>query len=369
MKLSLSRVVFGSLLLVGGLLLWPGLGGSAPRRAAVVQMPSPRAAHSATLLADGRVLIAGGCRADGCEEGLSNDALVFEPSTGRFTRTGALLEPRAGHRALALADGTVLVLGGFTARGVTSTVERYLPETGTFERHGQLLTARDGATATQLADGTILITGGYGDGMRRLASAERYDVGRRRSVALPDMSSPRMSHTATLLPDGRVLVVGGSDSRSTVQATLEVFDPSTGTFSSAGRLEKARHKHAAISLGDEVWILGGAAIPERAGHFPETEVWSLRTGAVRRGPVMREGRYKFLDSVVALADGRVLVAGSGSVAEVLSADRRSFSVVRGPLGGKLAFSTATSLRDGRVLVLGGYDPAIRVSDQARLLAL
>ncbi len=331
-----------------------------PALRAITSMPGARAAHSATRLGDGRVLVAGGCRSDGCEEGLSTDALLFDPATGTFTTTGAPKLPRAGHRAVPLKDGSVLLIGGWTQDGVTASIERYRPDRGVFEPFGSLRTARDGFSATVLADGTILIAGGYGEGMRRLASAERFDPRTKASRSVGAMATPRMSHTATRLADGRVLVAGGSDARGTVTASLELFDPAKGRFSPAGTLKKARHKHAAIRLGPDVLLLGGAAIPETDGHFSDSERWKASSGTVSPGPEMREGRYKFLDSVAPLADGRTLVAGSGARAEVLSADGSRFDPVNGRIGRKLAFATATALADGRVLVLGGYDPTIRI---------
>src|SRR3546814_14827549 len=71
-----------------------------------------------------------------------------------------------------------------------------------------------------------------------------------------------MSHTATLRADGRVRVAGGSRSGSEVLATLEVFDPAANAFTPAGTLARARHKHAAIAMGNRVLLLGGASIPE-----------------------------------------------------------------------------------------------------------
>lgn len=329
-------------------------------------MPSPRAAHSSTRLADGRVLLAGGCMADGCEEGIAGDAILFDPATGAFSPAGTLRQPRVGHRAVALADGSVLLFGGFTNDGVTDTVERYVPATGHFEAHGRMLEPRDGFSATLLPDGSILLAGGYADGMRRLATAERYDPATGTSRRVGTMSVERMSHTATMLPDGRVLLAGGSRSAREVLASLEAFDPATDRFSPAGTLARARHKHAAIALGDRVLILGGASIPESDGHFDDSEWWTPQ--GVAAGPDMGTGRYKFLDSLALLADGRLLVAGGGAQAEVLDADGAAFHPIGNPIGRRLAFTTATALADGRVLIAGGYDPDIRVSRSAWLMS-
>lgn len=333
--------------------------------AAIDSMPSPRAAHSATRLPDGRVLIAGGCNADGCEEGIASDALLYDPASARFVAIGNLLQPRVGHRAVALADGSVLLIGGWTANGVTASVERYVPASGRFEAAGELQQARDGSSATLLKDGTVLVAGGYEDGMRRIASAERFDPATGRSGSVGALATPRMSHTATLLADGRVLVAGGSRDSSTVLASLEIFDPATARFEPAGTLARARHKHAAVRVGERVLVLGGASIPEEVGHFRDSEWW--QAGTLTPGPAMSEGRYKFLDAVFAWPDGNVAVAGSGRSAEALDAGAGRFERIAVALEDKLAFSTATPLVDGSVLIVGGYDPQIRPSANAWLL--
>lgn len=348
----------------------PGSGASAdasagPALVALPPMPTPRAAHSATKLADGRVLLAGGCYADGCEEGISGDALLFDPARGAFSPTGLLVQARVGHRAVALVDGSVLLLGGHTPDGPTAVVERYDPTTGRFAAHGRLREARDGFSATLLADGSVLVVGGYTDGMRRLSSAERYDPATGKSRPVGDMAIPRMSHTASLLADGRVLVAGGSHSRGEVDGTLELFDPGSARFSPAGSLARARHKHAAIAFDDRVLLLGGASIPEADGHFTDSEWWSPTNG-VTPGPRLQLGRYKFLDAVARLDDGRSLVAGGGGSAELLDVNGSDFAPVAGDIGAALAFASATTLDDGRVLVAGGYDADIRVSSQAWL---
>lgn len=335
------------------------------RLARSTPLPAPRAAHSATPLADGRVLIAGGCNADGCEEGIAGDALLYEPASARFVATGRLVQPRVGHRAVALEDGSVLLVGGWTGSGPTASVERYVPAKGRFEPAGELLEARDGFSATLLGDGTLLVVGGYADGMRRLASAERFDPATGRSESVGPLAVPRMSHTATLLADGRVLVAGGSRDSRTVLASMEVFDPATARFQGAGTLARARHKHAAVRVGERVLVLGGASIPEDSGHFRDSEWW--QAGAVTPGPALAEGRYKFLDAVHAWPDGSVAVLGSSRDAEALDTATGRFERIAGRVDAKLAFATATPLADGSVLVVGGYDPRIRPSAQAWLL--
>lgn len=326
-----------------------------------VDLLGPRAAHTATRLADGRVLLAGGCRANGCEEGIADDAVIFDPASQEFSVAGTLRQARVGHHAIRLDDGSVLLIGGWTVSGASASIERFDTSRGTFEIHGAMLQARDAFTATRLADGRILIVGGYDSSMRRLADAELYDPATGRSTVVGGLAVARKSHTATLLGDGRVLIAGGSDARTSVTASLEVFDPKTKQFSAAGSLAKARQKHAAVVVNGKVLILGGAGMPESNTHYADSEFWDPRTGTVTTGPTMSEGRYKFLDTVVTLANGDVLVAGGGRHAERLDVRTMRFSPLATAIGTPLAFATATPLCNGTIWIAGGYDPDIRVS--------
>lgn len=329
-------------------------------------MPQPRAAHTATLLHDGRVLLAGGCHATGCDEGILDNALLFDPKSQSFSDAGKLSGPRASHRAIRLRNGAVLLIGGWTPDGASDLVEMYDPATGGFSRQGRLLHARDGFSATALRDGNILIVGGYSGAMQRLSSAELYDPRTATSHDLGKLSTPRMAHTATLLADGRVLIAGGSSARGQLLDSIELFEPATGRFTDAGHLRKARHKHAAVGIGNDVLILGGAGVNEYSQQFRDSERWRPGNSRTLPGPSMDDGRYKFVDAVVRLDDGSALVAGSGPTPERLDAAGRHFETIAGMLGSELSFSTATLLRDGRVLIAGGYAPGIHPSRDAWL---
>jgi len=141
-------------------------------------MSSPRGYNTATLLPDGRVLAAGG--RDGSDSGNSAlSAELYDPATGTFSPTGPLTNGHARHTATLLADGRVLIAAGDAAGFVqTTSAELYDPATGTFSTTGSMTTARVLHAATLLDDGRVLITGGYGDSMLDdgvLASAELYD--------------------------------------------------------------------------------------------------------------------------------------------------------------------------------------------------
>jgi hypothetical protein len=142
------------------------------------QSPSngPPTYHSATSLANGSVLIAGG------PGGVSNalTALLvpqlYDPASGQFTTTGSMSATRYNHTATLLADGKVLIAGGDGSSGETlDSAELYDPATGRFSLTGSMITGRSQHTATLLADGKVLIAGGFGSSGDALAAAELYD--------------------------------------------------------------------------------------------------------------------------------------------------------------------------------------------------
>jgi len=225
-----------------------------------------RAAHTSTLLPDGRVLIAGGYGSS--FSGPLNTAELFDPATGKFRQTGRMAARRYGHAGAALPDGRVVILGGYDpANQSLSSVEIYDPQTGVFTRQGNLAEIRGDFTATLLPDGRILAVGGVSTtaGNTR-SSVEIYDPATGKSAVVAQLSHQRAFHTATTLQGGRVLVAGGilnpfDASKLTTQSILqdvELIDPTTGQISPAAPLNTARWGAAATLLSDgRVLILGG----------------------------------------------------------------------------------------------------------------
>ena len=264
---------------------------------------------TATLLKDGRVLVVGG---DGDP---IDTAELYDPATGKFTRTGSPIVGRRFHTATLLKDGRVLIVGG----GETKTAELYDPATGKFSRTGSMAGIRYFHTAALLADGRVLVLGGRtvgtspgGPPEHDVATAEVYDPATGKFSPAGSMSRPREGHSATLLPDGRVLVAGGDTLQQVTTSTngdtstsVELYDPTTGTFSPTGSMISGSESHVATLLSNgHVLIVGTSS---KSGPI-RAELYDPATGVF----VEIDGPLKSADAVSAtlLADGRVLLLGS-----------------------------------------------------------
>jgi len=282
----------------------------------------PRSEANANLLANGKVLIAGGRSNDG----ITTSAELYDPSTGLFAATGDMVTMLAYRSSALLPGGKVLFAGGLVANDGnyigTNTAEVYdsasstFAATASFAPVGNYQGNRWAATATALTDGKVLVAGGTSQHFA-LSSAQLYDPVAATFAPTGNMIAQRVGHTATLLPSGKVLLAGGTPGSSSPvnDSGAEIYNPGTGTF--------------AITTGAMTSYLNG------------------RYGA----------------TATLLTDGKVLIAGgqdyAGNVlvsAEVFDEGSGSFTAT-GNLGTARYAATASLLSNGKVLIAAGADPS------------
>lgn len=334
--------------------------------APINNMETARYGHTATLLMNGQVLVAGGTT------DTTRSAELFDLATNGFTPvSGGMIHVRSGHCAALLQDGQVLIVGGGDDSGdLTRAAELFDPATQSFSPTGELNQARTFATATLLSGGKVLIAGGLDTGGTLLSSAELYDpISNTFSVA-GNMHVARARHTATLLSSGRVLLAGGTSNTG----DAEVFDPTSGLFDVSGSLIQARSQHTATLLPNgNVLILGGSKITPPVGggahaapvSLDSAEVYDPAAGAFRAAGKLLIARAS--PSANLLPSGMVLVAGGYDLgfdgdtdpyievmfpAELFNPGTFD-STAAASLESPRAEHTATLLNNGQILVTGG----------------
>jgi len=306
-------------------------------------MTVARNAHTATLLLDGRVLIAGGGSAS---------AELYDPMSQTFTVTGSMTLAQDARSATLLANsklpshGKVLMAGGGDL-----IAELYDPTAGTFTATGSMGAQHLGQTATLLQNGQVLIAGG------ETAKAELFNPSTGAFTATGNLTVSRSGHTATLLPGGRVLIAGGVQDLGpgTVPiplgngvASAELYDPVSGTFTSTGSMSEGRAGHTATLLADGTVLV--------TGLDNTAELFSPGTGTFS---VVGELSTGFGATATLRNDGTVLVAGGrygvSQTTAALFAPESGGVVPTGSLITPRDGQTATLLLDGSVLITGGTD--------------
>ena len=318
----------------------------------------PRTDHTATLLPDGKVLVAGGRNS-----AVLNSAELYDPVTRTWSRTGSLNRSRIQHTAVLLPNGKVLVTGGYSSgsppdSGITDTAELYDPVSGTWsyaaDHDGE---PRAWYAATLLENGKALVVGGSG-GADVTTSCKLYDPASAKWSHTGSLKNGSYGHTATLLADGKVLVVGGSDDADLASILLrtEVFDPVTETWSLAGNVEAGVFHTSTLLHDGTALIAGGYTWPPYS--FPFTTLYEPKSGLWRTSPNLIAARDSHTATL--LADGTVLIAGGYdwrrrmlvNGVELYDAAQSRISALGDLITGRQRH-TATLLLDGTVLIAGG----------------
>jgi hypothetical protein len=342
-----------------------------------VALNTSRYQHSATLLDNGSILVAGGvnCPSAGSCTYL-NTAELYNPSSGTFTYTGSLATARSAP-AILLGNGKVLVAGGYSCDtsgncASLSSTEIFDPSAGSFSSVGNMTTDRYGHTLTLLANGKVLIAGGEScsssTSCTALKSAELYDPVAGSFTVTGPMNGARFNASAASLSSGKVLILGGSDG-STNPAVAELYDPTAGTFSTTGSLNTPRAYATASWLegtDDMILIVGGSTCNSPGCPTASTEYY-------------QNGYFYFLgdmtvkrsnQTATVLTNGQVFLAGgldsctstcvSDSTSELFSSQTFGFATSQALSTGRSGH-TATLLMDGSVLLVGGINNGVTLA--------
>ena len=280
-----------TLLLNGKLLITGGYGKEGPRSVAerydpdagtwtvTGPMNSARADHTATLLRDGRVLVAGGLGSGNNIRNPLSSAEIYSPASGKWTSTGSLNFGRSSHKASLLPDGRVLVAGGAGEDAISlASAELYDPATGTWTMTSPMNVARTDHKPLLLPGGKVMVLGGFNDA-GPLSSVELYNPTIGKWAATGNMIQSRLWNSVTLLPSGKVLVIGGAsrcDGNHCVLASTELYDPATEKWTAAGTLITARViDHVALLLNVKVLVAGGYNL---SGRLVSSELFEPDAG-------------------------------------------------------------------------------------------
>jgi len=320
---------------------------------ATLPMLEPRSGHSATLLPNGKVLIAGGMRRN---QDFYNSAELYDPATGEFASTGSMAVATVGNAAVLLKSGKVLVLGGWVKGDTTDLAESYNPATGRFENAGHMSMKRGRAEVALLANGDVLITGGQEhDGPGGMDTAELYHAANGTFEAIAPMHFGRIAHTTTVLSDGRVLIAGGMSEKDGAVRIAEIYDPSTKTFTTTGQMLTARIKHCSGVLPDgRVLIAGGSIHGGWTHQLASAEIYDPKSGTFTAAASLSDARFKLPYQPAALPGGRLLFAGGSKTLDVYDPASGKFLAVSDQLPDVRHYMEETRLADGSVLLTGGY---------------
>ena len=311
-------------------------------------MASARLSPTATLLPNGKVLVAGG----GGAADLTS-AELYDPAAGTFSATGSMAQARSRHAAVLMANGKVLMIGGTGANGVC---EVYDPASGAFTATGSMGVNRYNVTAIALDDGRVLVAGGTGS----VIDAQIYTPSTGTWSAPINMGTSQYFTDLVKLGDGRIMVCGPT------AIGPAIFNPVTNGFTPSARLVQSHTFGRAVLLADgRVWLSagGGTALPYNftEAYVAGTDAWTAST------PLLLGART--LHGQEKLASGKVLVLGGSNVASLATAEVfdpvANVVSATAPMNSARTNPTSVRLANGKVLVLGGtLDPNSNVGGLA-----
>lgn len=304
-----------------------------------------RAFHTATLLNNGQVLVAGGLSIQSVKPHsrttILSSAELYNPATGQWTVTGSMPTPRYLHTATLLNDGEVLITGGQNDSGILSSAELYNPSRGTWSTTGSMTVAREQYGAALLQDGEVLVAGGNTPKHGPIAAAELYDPTTGTWTATGSMNYARGTSQLTLLQNGEALIAGGNEGFT---GTIAENTGCTAELFSNGHWRLTDLAFCGVT-GDTAALLPNRDVVVDVGspsqfYDPFTNVWHATLGQSFAGPL------------ASLANAKVLVV-AGSNAELYDPSTNEWTPTGSLRQALLDGHTLTRLLNGQVLAAGG----------------
>lgn len=307
----------------------------------------PRRQHTATRLLDGRVLIAGGID-PALAPAMINVPIaeIYDPATGSFTDVGSLNQGKGRRETMSnlLADGKVLIAGGYDAvTGILSSAELFNPTTNQFTYTGIMAAPRTLYASATLTDGRVVIIGGYGS----LTTAEIFNPATGQFTATGMLNQSRVYDRAITMAGGKVLVKGAEDGG----LSNELYDPVAGTFAYTASFIQSTSTGGLVLLEDGR-VLGAGGFYQ-GGYSSTAQIFNPATGQFTLTGGMAEGRNAH--QLTALNNGLVLASGSFYGSATMELYDPQVGQFRPALNMTSARGdhTVTLLLNGRVLIVGG----------------
>lgn len=345
--------------------VWAGLQATDSFTPTSHPLNTARSDHTATLLGNGKVLVAGGLNSTPAS---SASAETYDSAADTWTASvNVMVAARYGHAAALLPSGKVLLAGGYGSANLPiGSAELYDPAADTFTASAHMLnTTRAEMTATLLDNGKVLLVGGADVNGFPSAKAELYDPA---TDTFTNTAKPllvaRFGHSATLLASGKVLIAGGTAINGGATLAAELYDPVANTFKLTSKtMVVARTQHAAVRLvNGKVLVAAGIDSTGFANssselYDPAADKWTLSANIMTTGRVYH--RMALLQSGSALVTGGDDNATTVPIAsaEVYDPAADKWTATTSPMNATRAFHTSTLLNNGTVLIAAGASSA------------
>jgi hypothetical protein len=366
--------IYAAAYVMPGAISWDPIKHGWISRGRAPECPHTAYTHTATLLTDNKILFAGGLcdtpRLHNDDSPLPaaafNKVSLWNQASQKWESVPSLAQGRLYHSASLLADGSVMIIGGEDDRRTSDKVEPVLASVELFrdatkDHAAEILPlaplqgARAKHTSTRMSDNSVMVVGGINSASHPLASAEIFDPKTLVWRDGPALNTARSQHSAVLLDDGRLMIAGGIGPTGRTISSVEIYDPATNSWAEAARLLVPLLKHSAAKLSNGDVLIAGISTDVNKSTVPRSMLWKKAieqwqpAGILRADGVSHSGGTEDY-RVVAGKDGGALVFGDREILQWLPAQRGAADYFPNT---SRTFHATVLLPDNRILLAGG----------------